>query len=129
MTDIVEAQWQELLAPQDKPHWLQESLTELVRAAYEQPRLRALYPWTGMWELHFSRCTEPRFTWDIPYAGPSRDGGYRVDGPSRSQHVGEAATAREAIAMVLGLLPPGCGSAFIGTAEELAAYERTQDTR
>lgn len=129
MTDTVEAQWQKLLAPQGGPHWLRESFTELVQAAYEQPRLRELYPWTGMWELHFSRCTEAPFTWDIPYVGPLRDGGYRVDGPSRSQHVGEAATAHEAITTVLEHLPPGCGPAFNGTAAELAAYEGKQDTR
>ncbi|MFE3179669.1 DUF6193 family natural product biosynthesis protein [Streptomyces violascens] len=38
---------------------------ELVRAAYAEPLLRQLYPWTGMWELHFSRCTGP------PHMGPS----------------------------------------------------------
>ncbi|MFB7979768.1 DUF6193 family natural product biosynthesis protein [Streptomyces vinaceus] len=39
---------------------------ELVVAAHAEPLLRQLYPWTGMWELHFSRCTEARHTWDIP---------------------------------------------------------------
>ena len=39
-----------------------ESYTEMVRAAYAEPRLRQLFPWTGMWELHFSRCTEVRHT-------------------------------------------------------------------
>ncbi|MEU8521216.1 DUF6193 family natural product biosynthesis protein [Streptomyces sp. NPDC048577] len=129
MTEIVEAQWQKLLGTPDGPHWLQTSFTELVRAAYEQPRLRELYPWMGMWELHFSRCTEAPFSWDIPYAGPSRDGGYRVEGPSRSQYVGEAASAHEAIAMVIERLPRGCGPAFNGTAVELAAYEGKQDIR
>ncbi|MCH0562183.1 hypothetical protein I3F54_03030 [Streptomyces sp. MUM 2J] len=117
------------MAAPEGPHWLKESFAELAQAAYEQPQLRELYPWTGMWELHFSRCTEAPFSWDIPYAGPSRDGGYRVDGPSRSEQVGEAATAREAIAMVLEYLPPGCGPAFDGNAMELAAYERTQESR
>ncbi|WP_268977525.1 DUF6193 family natural product biosynthesis protein [Streptomyces mexicanus] len=30
---------------------------ELVWVAYAEPLLRRLYPWTGMGELHFSRCT------------------------------------------------------------------------
>lgn len=38
---------------------------ELLEAAYAEPRLRVPFPWTGMGELHFSRCTETRWTWDI----------------------------------------------------------------
>ncbi|GAA2226625.1 DUF6193 family natural product biosynthesis protein [Streptomyces nogalater] len=98
---------------------------ELLEVAYAEPRLRRLFPWTGMGELHFSRCTEWPWTWDIPYIQPAADGGYRVSGPRRSEHVGPAATAREAIAMVVERLPPGCGPAFFGTSEELAAHEAT----
>ncbi|TDC69063.1 hypothetical protein E1200_09815 [Actinomadura sp. GC306] len=96
----------------------------LSAAAYAEPRLRRLFPWTGMGELHFSRCTEKRWTWDIPYVAPAMGGGYRVSGPSRTQEVGVAATAEEAIAMVVERLPDGCGGAFPGTPEELAEYER-----
>ncbi|MFD0392880.1 DUF6193 family natural product biosynthesis protein [Streptomyces nogalater] len=59
-----------------------------------------------MGELHFSRCTEWPWTWDIPYIQPAADGGYRVSGPRRSEHVGPTATAREAIAMVVERLLP-----------------------
>ncbi|MET9962824.1 DUF6193 family natural product biosynthesis protein [Streptomyces sp. NPDC006326] len=31
---------------------------ELLEAAYAEPRLRQLFPWTGMGELHYIRCTE-----------------------------------------------------------------------
>jgi hypothetical protein len=75
-----------------------------------------------MAELHFSRCTGKRWTWDIPYIGPTKDG-YMVQGPLRSQTVGPAATAADAIAMVVERLPPNCGPAFIGTPDELAAHE------
>ncbi len=44
---------------------------ELIDVAYRTPCLRQLFPWTGMGELHFSRCTEPRWTWDIPYIQPT----------------------------------------------------------
>ncbi|MCI3928139.1 DUF6193 family natural product biosynthesis protein [Streptomyces sp. AN091965] len=97
--------------------------TELLEAAYAEPRLRQLFPWTGMGELHFSRCTEKRWTWDIPYIQPAADGTYRVSGPLRTETVGSAATAQEAIAMVIGHLPAHCGPAFVGTPEELAAHE------
>ncbi|MFF4711049.1 DUF6193 family natural product biosynthesis protein [Streptomyces eurythermus] len=96
---------------------------ELLEAACAEPRLRRLFPWTGMGELHFSRCTEQPWTWDIPYIQPAADGGYWVSGPSRSEDVGPAATPLEAIAMVVERLPPGCGPAFVGTREELAAHE------
>ncbi|MEW2272508.1 DUF6193 family natural product biosynthesis protein [Streptomyces griseofuscus] len=46
-------------------------------------------------------------------------------GPLRSQTVGPAATAQEAIAMVVERLPAGCGPAFLGTPEELATHEAT----
>ncbi len=45
-------------------------------------------------------------------------------GPSRTQKIGEAATAQEAVAMVIDRLPPNSGPAFIGTPEELATYEQ-----
>lgn len=98
---------------------------ELVDAACAEPRLRRLFLWTGMGELHFSRCTGQRWTWDIPYIQPAADGTYRVAGPLRSENVGPATTAREAVAMVVECLPAGCGSAFVGTPEELAAYDAT----
>ncbi|MGW0950329.1 DUF6193 family natural product biosynthesis protein [Streptomyces sp. NPDC002623] len=98
---------------------------ELLEAAYAEPRLRQLFPWTGMGELHFSRCTEKRWTWDIPYIQPAAGDTYWVSGPPRTETVGPATTAREAIAMVVELLPPDCGPAFLGTPEELAAHEAT----
>ncbi|WP_217628205.1 DUF6193 family natural product biosynthesis protein [Micromonospora nigra] len=96
---------------------------DLVRAAYAEPRLRCLFPWTGMGELHFSRCTEHRWTWDIPFIRPAAGGTYAVEGPSRTQTVGPATTAREAVAMVVARLPAGCGRAFVGNSEQLAAHE------
>ncbi|WP_433357518.1 DUF6193 family natural product biosynthesis protein [Microtetraspora malaysiensis] len=116
--DIVEAGWQAVRADgRVRP--------ELLDAAYAEPRLRQLFPWTGMGELHFSRCTSPRWTWDVPYIAPAAGGSYTVLGPSRSKTVGPAATPAQAVAMVVEHLPPDCGPAFVGTPEELAAYERS----
>jgi hypothetical protein len=113
---IVEAGWETLRAGGGVRE-------ELWRAAYAEPRLRQLFPWTGMGELHFSRCTEKRWTWDIPYISPVAGGSYLVEGPSRSETVGPAATAAQAVAMVVERLPPGCGPAFVGSPEDLAAHE------
>ncbi|MGP3961478.1 DUF6193 family natural product biosynthesis protein [Nonomuraea sp. 3N208] len=115
-TDLVEAGWNDVRADgRLRP--------ELIEAAYAEPRLRQLFPWTGMGELHFSRCTGKRWTWDIPYVAADPAGGYQVSGPLRGQTVGSAATPVEAIAMVVERLPVRCGPAFIGTPEDLAAHE------
>lgn len=99
--------------------------TELLDLAYAEPLLRWLFPWTGMGELHFSRCTKGRWTWDIPYiSGVQPNGGYWVLGPSRNEWVGRVDTAEQAVALVVERLPPGCGPAFTGTPDELTAHER-----
>ncbi|MFD8420884.1 DUF6193 family natural product biosynthesis protein [Streptomyces sp. NPDC059466] len=96
---------------------------ELLEAAYAEPRLRQLFPWTGMGELHFSRCTEWPWAWDVAYIQPATEGEYWVSGPLRSESVGPAATAQEAVMMVVDRLPPHCGPALAGTREELAAHD------
>jgi Family of unknown function (DUF6193) len=113
---LVEAGWQKVRADgRVRP--------ELLEAAYAEPRLRQLFPWTGMGELHFSRCTEWPWAWDIPYIRPAAEGEYRVSGPLRSESVGPAATPQQAVTMVVARLPPNCGPAFVGTREELAAHD------
>lgn len=81
---IVEAGWQKVRADG-------RVRTELLDAAYAEPRLRQLFPWTGMGELHFSRRTGFGWTWDIPYIQPAAGGGYWVSGPCRNEAVGPAA--------------------------------------
>lgn len=94
----------------------------LVEAAYAQPRLRILFPCSGMGTLHLSRCTRSPFSRDVPSICPI-DGRYLVlrsshmpDGPSE---IGLVDTAGDAAALVVAYLPDGCGPAINGTAEEL----------
>src|SRR5205814_653176 len=54
---------------------------------------------------------------------PDQADSYWVSGPDRTQTVGPAATAQEAVAMAIERLPPGCGPAFVGTPQELAVHE------
>ncbi|MFJ7272003.1 DUF6193 family natural product biosynthesis protein [Streptomyces sp. NPDC099050] len=135
MTNSVDAAWHKILTTHGEPSRSDESpllkpFGHLVRVAHAEPLLRQLSPWTGMWELHFSRCTEMNYTWDIPYIGTLRDGRYYVEGPSRSSpRIAETDSAQDAVAMVIDRLPPGCGAAFIGNAGELAAYEKARDSR
>ncbi|MGW2202091.1 DUF6193 family natural product biosynthesis protein [Streptomyces sp. NPDC001774] len=51
---------------------------ELLEDASAEPRLRQRFPWTGTGELHFSRCTQWGWTWDIPYIQPAAGGSYWV---------------------------------------------------
>ncbi|MFF7969845.1 DUF6193 family natural product biosynthesis protein [Streptomyces sp. NPDC007905] len=111
---MTEAQWHWLL---NWPH----VDNELVRVAYEEPRLRQLFPWVSMWELHFSRCTQYPWSWDVPYIRPQPGGVFKVEGPSRVAFIGEVYTAQAAVAMVADRLPPGCGPAVIGDRDALAA--------
>ncbi|WP_225800256.1 DUF6193 family natural product biosynthesis protein [Streptomyces sp. NK15101] len=135
MTSTVDAAWQKVLTtygepvpPEGSP--LRKSFAALARVAHAEPALRRLHPWTGMWELHFSRCTERDYTWDVPYIGTLGDGRYYVEGPSRrSPRIAVTDSARAAVAMVVDRLPPGCGPAFVGNAGELAAHERARGGR
>ncbi|MEU6242256.1 DUF6193 family natural product biosynthesis protein [Streptomyces sp. NPDC047024] len=126
----VEAAWRVLLTTHGEASPLEgsplrEPFAELLRVAHAEPLLRQLHPWAGMWELHFSRCTESPYTWDLPYIGTLNDGRYYVEGPSRnSPRIAGTDSARAAVAMVVERLPPHCGQAFIGSEGELASHER-----
>ncbi|MCX4638298.1 hypothetical protein HEP86_08180 [Streptomyces sp. RPA4-5] len=95
-----------------------------VEAAYAHPLLRALFPLISHGSLHFSRCTAFPWTNDVPSVYPRSGGGFRVVrmnepvGSSR-QMVGDADSAEEAVALVVAHLPPGCGPAVDGTADDL----------
>ncbi|MCX5191140.1 DUF6193 family natural product biosynthesis protein [Streptomyces sp. NBC_00268] len=109
--DVVEAAWQRLLHKEYMD-------IGLVGAAYAEPLLRQLHPSSSHQDLHFSRCTGD-WSWDVPFIMHLPGGRYLVAGPSRSQIAGEADTAEEAVALVVGGLPPGCGPAVVGGREEL----------
>ncbi|MFB7708075.1 DUF6193 family natural product biosynthesis protein [Streptomyces sp. NPDC056105] len=114
--DVVETAWQRLL------HAAYMDI-RLVRAAYAEPLLRQLHPSSSHQDLHFSRCTGD-WSWDVPFVMHLPGERYLVVGPSRTQIVGEADTAEEAVALVVGGLPPGCGRAVVGGREELDQLDR-----
>ncbi|WP_442934618.1 DUF6193 family natural product biosynthesis protein [Micromonospora sp. CPCC 205739] len=47
----------------------------LIEAAYAEPKLRRLYPYTSHWSLNFSASTL------LPHVSPSRGGSYDVVSP------------------------------------------------
>jgi len=94
------------------------AVRDLVEAAYAEPKLRQLYPFTSHRSLHFTTCTGYPFTWVVPFVDPLQDGRFRVCGPSRRAVIGEADSAGEAIALVVRHLPADIGPAVAGTARD-----------
>jgi len=92
-------------------------LAPFVEAASQRPQLRRLFPYTSLNRFCFSRCTGYPFTLDTPFAQPLEEGGYEVISPSGVVlGRGDAEAAAE---LVVANLPPGCGPAVPGTADDL----------
>jgi hypothetical protein len=114
----VEDRWREYLS--GLPEWL-AGQSDFIRAAARRPKLRQLFPYTSLNVFCFSRCTGYPFSGDIPCVRPVRKGRYEVVSPSGG--VLGRGTAEEAAELVVTNLPPGCGPAVAGTAEDLMRAE------
>lgn len=102
---------------------------DLIEASYAHPQLQALFPFHSHGSPNFSRCTGFPYTHDVPVVTPV-DGRYRVTWwKTRSPHgpadIGEADDPRDAVALVAAHLPPGCGPAVAGTADDLDKSDPT----
>ncbi|MEV6399793.1 DUF6193 family natural product biosynthesis protein [Streptomyces sp. NPDC051907] len=111
---LTESEWQHLrteAGEQNSP-----AHHALVEAAYAEPALRGLYPFTSHWALRFSTTTRPQLT----IAGPCVIAGYDKQGYMVSEgFAGEgvlarAATAQEAVAAAVRHLPRGLGPVTFG---------------
>jgi hypothetical protein len=111
--DMVAVKWQRL-----RQH-AALIVAPLVEAAYAEPRLRMLYPFTSHHDLHFSRCTGFPYSFDVPFIQHLPGGRYLVAGLRRGRVVGDADDPASAVALVVAGLPAGCGPAIAGTAEKL----------
>jgi hypothetical protein len=133
----VEQQWQTLYS-RVKNDELRQGFTllvPLVEKAMEVPVLRRLFPFTSLFSLCFSRCTGYPFSGDCPSACPSRYAvwqGYLTPeqraalGPEKPYTVADSkghflgqGDAAEAIELIVPHLPPNCGPAVQGTADDL----------
>lgn len=107
--NAVEWTWTHMLESTNRS----EATLVAIRRAYQEPALRCLFPYTSMFSLCFSRCTGYPYTQDISSITPVGDGLYAAgesDGPKDIDG---------AIAAVLRSLPPGCGPARPGTADDM----------
>ncbi|MEV4504596.1 DUF6193 family natural product biosynthesis protein [Streptomyces klenkii] len=111
---LTECEWQSMRqeAAELECAW-QETYQALIEAAHAEPALRALYPFTSHWALRFSTTTRPRLTVVGPCLMANSDGTYGV-----VRHLSEDpdrfATAHEAVALAVRLLPPGLGPVAFG---------------
>ena len=86
----------------------------LIEAAYAEPALRALYPFTSHWALRLSTTTRPHLTIVGPSLSANSDGTYGVGGGLMDNDPGVFTAAREAVAQAVRQLPSGLGPVTLG---------------
>jgi hypothetical protein len=92
----------------------------LIKAAMKKPELRQLSPFTSLNTLCFSRTTGYPFTHDCPSVASQGNGKYCVYAPSSHEVIGEG-TINEVMEILIKHLPPNCGAAVNGTADDFAS--------
>jgi hypothetical protein len=112
----VEERWRSYISGIGVPE-----LAPFVEAASRRPQLRRLFPYTSLNMFCFSRCTGYPFTLDTPFVRPVKKGWYEV--VSSSGVVLGRGGAEAAAELVVANLPPGCGPAMPGTADDLGGAE------
>ncbi|MFD0339867.1 DUF6193 family natural product biosynthesis protein [Streptomyces sp. NPDC127117] len=111
---LTESEWQRMrteAGEQDRPAY-----QALIEAAYAEPVLRRLYPFTSHWTLRFSTTTRPNLTLIGPCLLADRvEQGYTVSkGFTGTGLPAEAATAQEAVAAAVRHLPEDPGPVTFG---------------
>lgn len=94
----------------------------LIKAAMKRSELRQLYPYTSLTQLCFSRTTGYPFTKDCPVIQPQGDGTYAVYMPNSQEFLGEG-TVEEVLDIAVKNLPPNCGPAVSGTADDFVSQQ------
>ena len=111
---ITESEWQHLRMRAAEEDW--PEFQALVEAAYREPVLRALYPFTSHWTLRFSTNTRPRITDLGLFLSAHRGGRYTLSSSLfESEIFGDAATAEEIAQAAVRRLPSGLGPVTLGT--------------
>lgn len=105
---LTESEWQHLRTRAAEADW--PGFHALIEAAYSEPTLRALYPFTSHWTVRFSTSTRPRLTDLKLFLDAHHDNRYTLsntllDGPA----LAEAETAEEIVSATVLRLPPGLG--------------------
>ncbi|MFG1807860.1 DUF6193 family natural product biosynthesis protein [Streptomyces sp. NPDC049040] len=102
----------------------QEDIGALARAAEPVPEVACLFPYLSHSVLLLSRCTGYPYTHDTPCVRPPVGSfGFQVLAPDGSRMFAETETAEEAVRALAAALPPDCGPARRGTAEDTEQQE------
>jgi len=110
---LAESEWQHLRTRAAEADW--PEFQALVEAAYAEPALRALYPFTSHWTLRFSTNTRPGITDLGLFLNAHRGGRYTLSNSLfESEILGEAVTAEELASVAVRHLPPGLESVTSG---------------
>ena len=109
----VESEWQHLLVEAAGTDW--PEYRALIDAAYNQPRLRRLYPFTSHWSLRFSTRTRPHLSREILVClHPGKGTYYVVTMGYTGDKLGETVTAEEAVSLAIQHFPPNLGPTTYG---------------
>jgi hypothetical protein len=112
---LAESEWQHLrtrAAEADAPEF-----QALIEAAYREPALRALYPFTSMWTLRFSTCTRPDLIDLGLFLDAHRGGRYTLSNRLLDGEIlSEAAKAEELVSVTVRHLPSHLGPVTSGHA-------------
>lgn len=110
---LTESEWQHLRTEAGEMDW--PEYRSLIEAAYAEPTLRGLYPFTSHWTLRFSTSTRPHLTVVPLCLDAHREKPYTLSTHYIGEVVAEAMTAEEAVSKALRHLPSGLGAVTLGT--------------
>ncbi|MFI7411132.1 DUF6193 family natural product biosynthesis protein [Streptomyces sp. NPDC049627] len=114
---LTESEWQHMRTEASEQEW--PAYHALVEAAYAEPALRALYPFTSHWTLRFSTTTRPSLTITGPCLLALGTDEYLVSkGFTGAGVLARATTAQEAVASAVHHLPSGLGPVTPGAYDE-----------
>ncbi|MEU8703181.1 MULTISPECIES: DUF6193 family natural product biosynthesis protein [unclassified Streptomyces] len=109
----VAAQW-EMLRDEASATPKFPEFAAVLEAAYAEPRLRSLFPFTSHWTVAFSSRTGRPYRCEVAIAPQYGGGPYLVlRYPNTGVH-GQTATAAQAVALALAHLPESVGPATAG---------------
>jgi len=109
------SEWQHMLTEAGETDW--PEYQALIEAAYAEPTLRALYPFTSHWILRFSTSTRPYLSTIPPcLSAPRGDGRYTVSTHLMGEVIAQTTTAAEAVAAAVRHMPGSLGPMTFGAA-------------
>ncbi|MEU9131325.1 DUF6193 family natural product biosynthesis protein [Kitasatospora sp. NPDC048540] len=117
---LTESEWQHLRTEAGEVDW--PEYHALVEAAYAEPALRGLYPFTSHWTLRFSTTTRPHLTVvPICLAAAQRENRYTLSARYMGEVLVGTTTPEEAVAAAVRNLPSGVAPVTVGAVVSSAA--------